>query len=98
MISITLQIHAVAEQLPDDDTDVLIFDRVDEEGQLGAYVGHTASGVPMWVDAQGERVGGVTHWAEMPRLYLPVPAKCMEGGCHYYMQTRPSSCCCSKAA
>jgi hypothetical protein len=57
----------VAEQLPDADTDVLIFDGADPEGQLGAYVGHDEVG-PIWVDAQGQGVAGVTHWAELPRL------------------------------
>lgn len=66
---IQLQVHAVADQMPDADTDLLIFDTPGEEGQLGAYVGHDEDG-PLWVDAQGEGVSGVTHWAEVPALSL----------------------------
>lgn len=54
-------------RLPDADTDVLIFDRTDPEGQLGALLGED-DGVQVWVNAHGEGAAGVTHWAEMPRL------------------------------
>lgn len=57
----------VAEQLPDADADVIIFDGPGTQGQLGAYVGDDDAG-PIWVDAQGEGVAGVTHWAEWPTL------------------------------
>lgn len=68
MITIELQVHEVAtDGLPDADTDVLIFDKPDAEAQLGAYVGHDEDG-PLWVDAQGEGVNAVMHWAELPRL------------------------------
>lgn len=70
---ITLTVTAIAAklQLPDADTDVLIFDTSNEEGQLGAYVGHDEDG-PIWVDAQGQGVPGVTHWGNLPRLTRPV--------------------------
>lgn len=66
---LALQVVAmpVAEGLPDADTDVLIFDDPEVEGQLGAYVGSDDEG-PIWVDAQGQGVAGVTHWAKLPRL------------------------------
>jgi hypothetical protein len=67
MKTIQLQVHAVGERMPDADTDVLIFDGADAEGQLGAYVGDDDNG-PMWAGAGGELVPGVTHWAEMPCL------------------------------
>lgn len=69
MITLQLQAWPVAQRLPDADTDVLIFDGPGQDGQLGAYVGHDEDG-PLWVDAQGEGVSGVTHWAEMPALSL----------------------------
>lgn len=67
MITLRLQARPVADGLPDADTDVLIFDGLEREGQLGAYVGHDDDG-PIWVDAQGEGVAGVTHWAAVPAL------------------------------
>jgi hypothetical protein len=67
-LTITLRVHSV-NQLPDADSDVLIFDGADSEGQLGAYVGHDKDG-PQWVNAQGEAVQGVLYWADMPRLPL----------------------------
>lgn len=65
--TIALQVHAAADQLPDADTDVLVFAATEEEAQLGAYVGHDEEG-PLWVGAGGEVVDGVTHWAELPNL------------------------------
>jgi hypothetical protein len=67
ILSIELRVVSVEEGLPDADTDVLIFDSSHPEGQLGALICHGEGG-PMWMDAQGEEAGGVTHWAEMPRL------------------------------
>lgn len=64
MTTITLHLHAVADQLPDADTDVLIFDASSDEAQLGAL---NWTDPIEWVDAQGAPVEGVTHWAEMPR-------------------------------
>jgi hypothetical protein len=65
---VVLQIHA-ATQLPDADTDVLIWHGGIVHSELGAYVGHDDEG-PMWVNAQGEGVEGVTYWAEMPQLQV----------------------------
>lgn len=67
MLKAELQVHAAAEQLPDADTDVLIFYGVGP-AELGAYIGHEEDGTPMWVDAQGCNASGVTHWAELPWL------------------------------
>ncbi len=64
---IPLTVHAVADAMPDADTDVIIFDADHTEGQLGAYIGDDEEG-PIWVAAQGDAVGKVTHWAAMPRL------------------------------
>lgn len=66
-ITINLTVHPVYEQMPNVDTDVLIFDRESPIGQLGAYAGDDDDG-PMWVDSHGMPVGDVTHWAELPRL------------------------------
>jgi hypothetical protein len=58
-IAETIHWHAVADELPDDDTTVLLnFDNADpwpgwhEDGQ--------------WLDASGMPVEHVTHWADMP--------------------------------
>jgi len=69
-VYLMVQAWPVAEQLPDADLDVLIFDGPDTEAQLGAYMGHDeeGDGQPIWVEAQGAGVAGVTHWAEMPKL------------------------------
>lgn len=64
-IRITVLAHEAADCLPDADLDVLIWAADTDESQLGAYLGHDDTG-PMWVDAQGQRVAGVTHWADMP--------------------------------
>jgi hypothetical protein len=63
MLTIQLNVFTVGERMPDADTDVLIFEGADAEGQLGAFIG--ADG---WVGAVGQPVHGVTHWAEMPDL------------------------------
>lgn len=72
-VSITITATPVTEGMPDADTDVLIFDAEHEEGQLGAYTGHDEHG-PIWTDAQGSLVLGVTHWADMPKLKREVTA------------------------
>lgn len=64
---VALEVVAVSERLPDADTDVLIFDQAHDQAQLGAYVGSDEDG-PVWVNAQGEGVLSVHHWAELPRL------------------------------
>lgn len=68
MLTVELQVHAAAEQLPDADTDVLIFHNGFYQAELGAYIGHEEDGSPMWVDAHGCNTYGVTHWAELPWL------------------------------
>lgn len=70
-VTLELQAHPVQARLPDADTDVLIWDPTSHDAQLGALVGHSDDGAAQWVDAQGEEVPGVTHWAEMPALRLP---------------------------
>lgn len=64
---LTLTLHPVDESMPDADTDVLIFDTSSPVGQLGAYMGDDDNG-PLWCDAHGQPVTGVTHWSEMPTL------------------------------
>lgn len=67
-VPIVVTARSVREQLPEPDTDVLIWDVTSLEAQLGAYVAEE-DGHPVWVDAQGARVPGVTHWADMPLLH-----------------------------
>lgn len=67
MATITLTLHYPPADMPDADTDVIVFDESSSEGQLGAYVGTDDDG-PIWVNAQGEGVAGVVAWCEMPRL------------------------------
>lgn len=67
MSTITLSLHYPPAEMPDADTDVIVFDASSPEGQLGAYVGDDADG-PLWVNAQGEGITGVVAWCEMPRL------------------------------
>ena len=67
MATITLTLHYPPADMPDADTDVIVFDESSPEGQLGAYVGHESDG-PVWADAQGGLVHGVKAWCEMPRL------------------------------
>jgi hypothetical protein len=63
--ALTLVRYAVTERMPDADTDVLIWDATSHKSQLGAYMGDDEHG-PLWIDAQGAGVAGVTHWAELP--------------------------------
>ena len=74
-MNLTIQLHPATEP-PDADLDVLIFDAAHPEAQFGAFVGDG------WVNAQGEAVEGVHHWAHMPAMpvRLPVP----------YVAARPS--------
>jgi len=74
MTTITLQLHYPPVDMPDADTDVLIFDASSPEGQLGAYIGHESDG-PVWVDAQGALVRDVVAWCEMPRLPAAAQAR-----------------------
>ena len=63
-MNINIEVHAASEQLPDADTDVLVWDSSSPEAQLGALIGDGE-----WVDAQGGDINGVTHWAEMPQMH-----------------------------
>lgn len=67
MSTITLHLHHPPADMPDADTDVIVFDESSPEGQLGAYVGEDTDG-PLWVNAQGEGIAGVVAWSHMPRL------------------------------
>lgn len=64
--TITLPVRRPPAEMPDADTDVLIWEDGWPEAQLGAYTGHDDSG-PNWANAQGERVH-VVAWAELPVL------------------------------
>lgn len=66
MTSITIELHSLPGDMPDADTDVLVWAPGDQDAQLGAYVGPECSDTG-WVDAQGECVK-VVRWAELPRL------------------------------
>lgn len=66
-LQVVLDLVPVQLQLPDADTDVLLFDQPDQAGQLGAYVGEDAEG-PVWVDAHGEGIPAPEYWADIPRL------------------------------
>jgi hypothetical protein len=67
MTTLTIELHDVtAGDLPDADTDCLIFDSEHPEAQLGAWTGKG------WIGTQGESVEGVHTWAHMP--CLPVRA------------------------
>lgn len=70
MTTLTLAVHYPPADMPDADTDVLVWAEGEEEAQLGAYVGHESDG-PVWVDAQGAIVPRVVAWAEMPLLQRP---------------------------
>lgn len=61
---IRLAVHPADDDLPDADTDVIVFEDGETEGQLGALVGHGDDG-PEWVDAQGRSIT-VTGWCELP--------------------------------
>lgn len=64
--TITLQVVAAADQLPDADIDVLIWHGGNPQSDLGAWIGYHDDGTVHWVNAQGRDVLDVTHWAEMP--------------------------------
>ena len=67
MPTITLSLHYPPADMPDADTDVIVFDASNPEGQLGAYMGHDDEG-PQWHDAQGGRIEAVVAWCDMPCL------------------------------
>ena len=68
MTTISITLHYPPADMPDADTDVLVFDASSPEAQLGAYVGQESDG-PVWVNAQGEIITDVVvAWAEMPVL------------------------------
>lgn len=70
-VALLLAVVPTSLRMPDADTDVLIFDAAGDQAQLGAYVGSDDDPFrdpAAWVNAQGELVPGVHHWAELPRL------------------------------
>lgn len=67
MTTLTLEVHYPPADMPDADTDVLVWDASSPIAQLGAYIGEESDG-PVWNDAQGELVTDVVAWAEMPLL------------------------------
>lgn len=67
MTTLTLTLHFTPDDMPDADTDVLIWAEGDQEAQLGAYIGEESDG-PVWNDAQGEIVPRVVAWTNMPCL------------------------------
>lgn len=74
MFTLTITAHFTDEQLPDADTDVLVWEQDQPEAQLGAYVGHDEEG-PLWVNAHGDGIK-VVAWAA-----LPVAALAPKGAC-----------------
>lgn len=72
MTTLTLTLHYPPADMPDADTDVLIWAEGDQEAQLGAYIGEESDG-PVWSGAQGRIVPRVVAWAEMPVLKLAAP-------------------------
>lgn len=67
MTTLTLEVHYPPADMPDADTDVLVWDASSPIAQLGAYIGEESDG-PVWINAQGELVTDVVAWAEMPLL------------------------------
>ncbi len=65
---IGLAVHYPPSDMPDADTDVIIFDASSPEGQLGAL---TCTDPVEWVDSHGATVTGVIAWCEMPKLQPP---------------------------
>ena len=67
MTTLTLTLHYPPAEMPDADTDVLIWAEGEQEAQLGAYVGDETDG-PVWIGAQGEIVPRVVAWTNLPCL------------------------------
>jgi len=65
--TITLQVTPIAEQLPDADTDVILFTADQPEGFVGAYIDHDDDKGPVFCGTNGETVVGVVAWSTMPR-------------------------------
>jgi hypothetical protein len=65
MTTITIEVHYPPTDMPDADTDVLIQVEGEDEMQLGAL---DCTDPVLWVGAQGEPVGRVVAWTEMPRV------------------------------
>ena len=82
MTQITMTLHYPPGDMPDADTDVIVFDASSPIGQLGAYIGEESDD-PVWNDAQGFLITEpVVAWAEMPALpSRPEPlALALKGG------------------
>lgn len=68
MTTLSLPLHYPPADMPDADTDVLVWDASSPIAQLGAYIGEESDG-PVWNDAQGFLITEkVVAWAEMPVL------------------------------
>lgn len=73
---LTVELHELPGQMPDADTDVLIFLKGSAAGELGAYLGQAPDGAPLWVDADGTHVGQydppaeVDAWCAFPQRWL----------------------------
>lgn len=68
MTTLNLLLHYPPADMPDADTDVLVWDASSPIAQLGAYIGEESDG-PVWNDAQGFLITDkVVAWAEMPVL------------------------------
>lgn len=65
-MQLTITVRHPPAEMPDADTDVLIWDSSHPEAQLGAYVGPELSDTG-WVDVHGECVP-VIAWASLPLL------------------------------
>lgn len=64
-MNITIHIHRTADCLPDADTDVLVWEEVESEAQLGALY----RTCPLeWVNAHGAPIRSVVAWAALPVL------------------------------
>lgn len=66
MTALTIPLRTPPADLPDADTDILIFAKGETEAQLGALVGEH-EGLPVWVDAQGIHVEEVDAWCALPQ-------------------------------
>lgn len=65
MNTISLTVHFLPGELPDAETDVLLWDGSSEEGFVGAL---ECNDPVRWIGTQGEPVDGIVAWAEMPKL------------------------------